>query len=95
MAVKRRQTTGVKTVARYRMTVVFDVHEEVEMKYVYREETDNAKADDVLKRIESSGDGKRRPHINKLFEDVLERIETSPKHPITYDILSFDEVKAE
>jgi hypothetical protein len=95
VAVKRRQTTGVKTVTRYRMTVMFDVHEEVEMKYVYREETDNAKADDASKVIESSGDGKRRPHINKLFEDVLERIETSPKHPITYDILSFDEVKGE
>jgi hypothetical protein len=47
VAVKRRQTTGVKTVARYRMTVVFEVHEEVEMKYVYQEETDNAKADDA------------------------------------------------
>jgi hypothetical protein len=27
--------------ARYKMTVVFDVHEEVEMKYVYREDIDN------------------------------------------------------
>jgi hypothetical protein len=80
--------------ARYKMTVVFDVHEEVEMKYVVREEIDKYTTEmgslyyDTLKGFENSN-----PHINKLYEDIIERIETSPKHPITYDIVSFDKLK--
>jgi hypothetical protein len=31
-------TRVVRTMARYKMTVVFDVHEEVKMKYVYQED---------------------------------------------------------
>jgi hypothetical protein len=82
--------------ARYKMTVVFDVHEEVDMKYVYQESIDKDKAEirplayEALKRIE-----KTRPHINKLYEDVIERIETSLKHPITYDIISFEKLEKE
>jgi hypothetical protein len=83
-------------VIRYKMTVVFDVHEEVEMKYVFREGIDKDKADmgslyyESLKGFENSN-----PHINKLYEDVIERIETSLKHPITYDIVSFEKLKEE
>jgi hypothetical protein len=79
-------------VARYKMTVVFDVHEEVKMQYVYRENIDK----DALKGIEDTTvRGKKQSHINKLFEDVIERIETSLKHPITYDIVSFEKLKEE
>jgi hypothetical protein len=35
------------------------------------------------------------PHINKLYEDIFERIETSSKHPITYDIISFEKLREE
>lgn len=82
--------------ARYKMTVVFDVLEEVEMKWVYREDINNERAGEdplpyqALKRIENN-----HPHINKLYDDVVERIETSPKHPITYDIISFEKLKEE
>jgi hypothetical protein len=92
-----RAQRGVTDMARYKMTVVFDVHEEVQMKYVSREtasEDGFAMAPlqyDVLGVTES--DKKQDPHINKLYEDVLERIETSPKHPITYDIVSFEKLK--
>ncbi len=85
--------------ARYKMTVLFDAHEEVEMKYVRREEIDNDKltlAYDPVKRSQSAAImTKEQPHINKLYEDVIERIETSPKHPITYDIVSFEKLKEE
>ena len=80
--------------ARYEMTVVFDVHEEVEMKYVVREGIDKYIAEmgslyyEALKEFENSN-----PHINKLYDDIIERIETSPKHPITYDIVSFETLK--
>ena len=80
--------------ARYEMTVVFDVHEEVEMKYVFRERIDKDIAEmgslyyEALKEFETSNS-----HINKLYEDIIERIETSPKHPITYDIVSFEKLK--
>jgi hypothetical protein len=80
--------------ARYKMTVVFDVHEEVEMRYVLREGIDKHISEmgslyyEVLKGFENAN-----PHINKLYEEVLERIETSHKHPITYDIVSFEKLK--
>jgi hypothetical protein len=77
--------------ARYKMTVVFDAHEEAQMKYVYRE-----KDRDTLEIVPLQSPGSlvtESPHINKLYEDVLERIETSPKHPITYDIVSFEKMK--
>ena len=80
--------------ARYKMTVMFDVHEEVDMKYVLRERIDKDIAEmgslyyEALKEFEASNS-----HINKLYEDIIERIETSPKHPITYDIVSFEKVK--
>jgi hypothetical protein len=83
-------------VARYKMTIVFDVHEEVEMKYVFREGIDKDKAEmgslyyEALKGFENSN-----PHINKLYEDVIERIDTSFKHPITYHIVSFDKLREE
>ena len=83
--------------ARYKMTVVFDVHEEVEMTYVYREDIDNDKvplAYEPLKRSESAAIVvEEQPHINKLYEDVIERIEASHRHPITYDIVSFETLK--
>jgi hypothetical protein len=74
--------------SKYKMTVVFEVHEEVEMKYVYREGTgDNHES---AKGVENAPViGKTPPHINKLYEDVFERIETAHKHPITYEIVSF------
>jgi len=75
------------------MTVVFDVNEEVEMRYFSRGRVDN---DLVTLAYEPVNGGEstavtegRQPHINKLYEDLLERIEASPKHPITYDIQSF------
>jgi len=64
------------------MTVMFDVHEEALMKYVLRGEEDRDRfdivplQDEALRVIDN-------PHINKLYEDVLERIEASPKHPVT------------
>jgi hypothetical protein len=73
--------------ARYKMTVVFDVHEEVAMKYVLQEQIDNAESDVGL-RLKT-----KQPHINKLYDDVIERIDTSFKHPITYDIISFEKLK--
>jgi hypothetical protein len=85
--------------ARYKMTVLFDAHEEVEMKYAHREVIDNdivTVAYEPAKRSESAAImTKAQPHINKLYEDVIERIETSPKHPITYDIVSFETLKEE
>jgi hypothetical protein len=79
-------------VVRYKMTVVFDVHEEVKMQYVYRENIDK----DALKRIEDTAvRGKNKSHINNLYDDVIERIETSLKHPITYDIVSFEKLEDE
>ena len=83
--------------ARYKMTVMFDVHEEVEMKYVYRGGIDSDKVNLVyepLKRSESTAIITiEQPHINRLYKEVLERIETSLKHPITYDIVSFEKLK--
>jgi hypothetical protein len=83
--------------ARYKMTVVFDAHEEVEMKYVVKERSDGelslAQEASEVTTLQSSR--KRQPHINNLFEDVLERIDTSPKHQITYDIISFEKLKDE
>jgi hypothetical protein len=85
--------------ARYKMTVVFDVHEEVQMKYIYRHGMDKDKADMgasayiALKGVERYPDEEEHPHINKLYDDVVERIEPSLKHPITYDILSFEKLK--
>ena len=70
------------------MTVVFDVHEDVDMK-VLQEQIDNAKSDVGL------GLKTKHPHINKLYDDVIERIVTSFKHPITYDIISFEKLKTE
>jgi len=77
---------------RYKMTVMFDVHEEALMKYVLRGEEDRDRfdivplQDEALRVIDN-------PHINKLYEDVLERIEASPKHPVTYDIVSFEKLQ--
>jgi uncharacterized protein YukJ len=82
-------------VARYKMTVVFDVHEEVEMKYVYRCHVNQETAEMEPLPYEDLKGTNTQPHINKLYDDVIERIETSPKHPITYDIISFEELKAE
>jgi hypothetical protein len=79
---------------RYKMTVVFDVHEEVEMKYVYRGHMNQETAEmELLPHEALKGIDKAQAHINKLYEDVLERIETSPKHPITYNITSFEKLK--
>jgi hypothetical protein len=88
---------GVRDMARYKMTVMFDVHEEVEMKYVYREDIDNDNVPlpyEPLKRSESTTIvAEEQPHINKLYDDVIERIEASHRHPITYDIVSFETLK--
>ncbi len=84
--------------AKYKMTVLFDANEEVEMKYVHREEIGADRvtlAYEPMKRSESAAATTKEPHINKLYEDVIERIETSPKHPITYDIVSFEKLKGE
>jgi hypothetical protein len=82
--------------ARYKMTVVFDAHEEVEMKSLsikaIDKDIDVRSLDFSIVRTSEDYDG-RQPHINKLYEDVLERIETSPKHPVTYDIVSFEKLK--
>jgi len=82
--------------AKYKMTVVFDVHEELNMKYVYRELMDE---EATLAYEPSKSDNtaviERKPHINNLYDDVIERIETSPKHPITYDIVSFERLNGE
>jgi hypothetical protein len=83
--------------ARYKMTVVFDVHEEVEMKFAYQnadKDIDNMESPYVaLKGVDISDGKKTRPHINKLYEDIIERIAASLRHPITYDIVSFEELK--
>lgn len=82
--------------ARYKMTVVFDVLEEVKMKWVYREAINNENAEigplpyEILQATDNT-----HPHINKLYEDVIERIEESPRHPIMYDILSFEKLTDE
>jgi hypothetical protein len=93
------ESKGVRTVARYKMTVVFDVHEEVKMKCVRQEEIDKDKvtlANEAANAIENTAVLiKQLPHINKLYDDVIERIETSLKHPITYDITSFEKLKEE
>ena len=82
--------------ARYKMTVVFEVHEGVEMKYVYRGDIDKEIAEmEPLAYEAAKGIKKTQPHINKLYDDVLERIETSLKHPITYDIVLFKKLKTE
>jgi hypothetical protein len=86
-------------VARYKMTVVLDVHEEVDMKYVYQ----GGIHDKITLAYEPLNVGiedlsvmdKTKPHINKLYDDVIERIEASLKHPITYDIVSFEKLKEE
>jgi hypothetical protein len=39
--------------------------------------------------------GKMKAHLNKLYEDVFEQIETADKHPITYEIVSFEKLKEE
>lgn len=83
--------------ARYKMTVLFDAHEEVQMGYVHRQETDIGKVTSAYELVERNENvaivTKEQPHINRLYEDVIERIETSPKHPITYDIVSFEKLK--
>jgi hypothetical protein len=61
------------------------------MKYVHREET----AEMEPLPYEPLKGKKTQPHINKLYDDVIERIETSLKHPITYDIISFEKLKTE
>ena len=98
-AERTREDKEVKTMARYKMTVMFDVHEEVGMKYVYREGIDNDKVNLVYEPLKGSEGTAiitiEQPHINKLYEEVLERIETSLKHPITYDIVSFEKMKEE
>jgi hypothetical protein len=80
------------------MTVVFDVHEEAQMKYVLRETVGKEGFDMAPLQYDALGvtesEKSRDPHINKLYEDVLERIETSPKHPITYDIVSFERLRS-
>jgi hypothetical protein len=84
--------------ARYKMTVVFDAHEETQMKYRLRETVSKDGFDMAPLQHEALGiiDTERRqdPHINKLYEDVLERIEISPRHPITYDIVSFEKLRS-
>jgi hypothetical protein len=94
MLVKGRHTGGVRPVTRYKMTVVFDVHEEVEMKYVYQEGIKD-KITSGYEALKGIDDKKKRPHINKLYEDIIERIERSLKHPITYDIVSFEKLREE
>jgi hypothetical protein len=83
--------------ARYKMTVVFDVHEAVQMKYVVgKDGFDMASLQyETSRGSEDYHYEKTEPHINKLYDDVIERIETSPKHPITYDIVSFEKLKEE
>ena len=81
--------------ARYKMTVVFDVHEAVEMRYVYRPHINQETVEMELLRDEALRGKTTQPHINKLYDDVIERIETSLKHPITYDIISFEKLKTE
>jgi hypothetical protein len=81
---------------RYKMTVVFDVHEDVGMKHRFVERIDRDIYTEELDHriIETSGHyDDTQPHINKLYEDVLERIETSSNHPITYEIVSFDKLQ--
>jgi deoxyadenosine/deoxycytidine kinase len=83
---------------RYKMMIVFDAHEEVPMKYVVQERLDGEKvalAQEVMRGVSYESDKNRQPHINKLYEDIFERIETSSKHPITYDIISFEKLKEE
>jgi hypothetical protein len=93
------KTRGVRTVARYKMTIVFDVHEKAKMKHLHEEEIDKDKVtstNEAAKKIEGIAVmGKTEPHINRLFEDIVERIERSLKHPITYDIVSFEKLKEE
>jgi hypothetical protein len=92
----KSRTRILRAMARYKLTVVFKVHEEVEMKSVHQEQIDQDEAEtrslpyQASKRIEKS-----RPHINKLYEDIFERIEAAHQHPITYDIVSFDKLKDE
>jgi hypothetical protein len=74
--------------ARYKMTVLFNSHEELEMKYLHQEEMDGDKVTLAYEAVKSED-----PHINKLYDDLIERIETSLKHPITYDIVSFEKMK--
>jgi hypothetical protein len=82
-------------VARYKMSVVFDVHEDVEMKYVYRGDIDKETVEMRPLTYEALKEKKTQPHINKLYDEVIERIEASLKHPITYDIISFEKLTAE
>jgi hypothetical protein len=84
--------------ARYKMTVVFDVHEEITMKYVVQESLDAERVAVVkedMGRVNYEANKRKQPHINKLYEDIFERIETSSKHPITYDIISFEKLNKE
>jgi hypothetical protein len=84
--------------AKYKMTIVFDVHEEVPMKYFVQESLDAEKvalAQEAVGGVKYQTDKKTQPHVNKLYEDIFERIETSSKHPITYDIISFEKLKKE
>jgi hypothetical protein len=95
-AIVRTADSGVSAMARYKMTIVFDVHEEVSMKYVVQELLDGEKvalAKEVVRGAMYEPDKKRQPHINKLYEDIFERIEASSKHPITYDIISFEKLR--
>jgi hypothetical protein len=61
---------------RYKMTVVFDAHEQIVLKYVHREKLDNdivTLASEPVKRSENAAImTKEQPHINRLYEDIIE-----------------------
>jgi hypothetical protein len=65
------------------MTVVFDVHETMEMKYVHRGDINEETAEMRPLTYQALNGKKTQPHINKLYDDVIERIDTSLRHPIT------------
>jgi hypothetical protein len=84
--------------ARYKMTIIFDVHEEVAMKYVVQESLDAEKValtKEAMMEVEYGFDKKSQPHINKLCDDIFERIDSACKHPITYDIILFEKLRKE
>jgi hypothetical protein len=45
--------------------------------------------------VEYGFDKKSQPHINKLYDDIFERIDSACKHPITYDIILFEKLRKE
>jgi hypothetical protein len=69
-------------VARYKMTVVFDVHEAVEMSYVYRGHINQETIEMELLSYEALKGRNTQPHINKLYDDVVERIQRSKKQAL-------------